>query len=362
MAHDGRIIARVRAVQAYHDCNGSIKAAAQKLCKQGVLLGGQEQFVRRWVKRAESGQSMLDNVRSGRPRQLSNQAVSRARQLLTETRYSCAKTAVTLKAEGLCPKGVSASTIRRAARAADSNITFKSPRVVPKLTEAQKQARLKFARANRRRGWGNVMFTDSKYFRLGPARGGSGNKKWMLKDSTETIPAVKYPPTVHAYAGVTKYGKTELFFSTGTTGLKNGYEKGNRGVAAQEYVEQVLSKCIVPTARSLLEKRGILYWQLQQDGARAHTAKHTTGFLQQAHVNVLPNWPANSPDLSWIENLWGIVDRELRKQNYSNFEQFCEELRRIWDEVPCKTLVKLEKSMRRRMELCIELKGEHIGY
>lgn len=362
MAQSDRLTARVRAVQAYHDCNCDVRAAAHKLFEQGVLKERQEQFVRRWVGRAEAGEPLHDRARSGRPLRLSSAAVDRARHLLTKNSFSCAQAAIAVRAEGLCQQKVSSSTIRRAVKAGTSPVVFKSPRKVPLLTQAQKDARLRFARANRRRGWGNVMFSDTKYFRLGPAPGNTGNKKWMLKGKDDTVAVVKFPPSIHAYAGVTKFGKTDLIFSTGTTGLKNGYEKANRGVGAEEYMEAVLKKGLIPQAKTIFGRQGITNWELQQDGARAHTAKKTVAFLKQANVSVLPNWPPNSPDLSWIENLWGIVDKKLRRQNYANFEEFCTELRRIWNEIPVQTLQRLEKTMRRRMQLCIEREGGHVGY
>ncbi len=255
MAKHERLTARIRAVQAYHDCSCDAKAAAYKLYKQGVLKEGQQQFVRRWVTRAEAGEIMHDRGRSGRPSKVSEAVVDRARQLLTKQRFSCAQATNAVTSEGLCRSGVSASTIRRAVKSGAAPTVFKSPRKVPLLTQRQKDARLGFARRNRSRGWGNVMFSDSKYFRLGPAPGNSGNKKWMLKDSGDTVAVVKFPPSIHAYAGVTRFGKTDLIFSTGTTGLKNGYEKANRGVGAGEYIESVLKKGLIPQAKPSLVDR-----------------------------------------------------------------------------------------------------------
>ncbi len=51
----------------------------------------------------------------------------------------------------------------------------------------------------------------------------------------------------------------------------------------------------------------------QQDLAPAHTAKSSKSWLNDHGVGVL-DWPANSPDLNPIENLWGIVKRKMRNK------------------------------------------------
>ena len=51
----------------------------------------------------------------------------------------------------------------------------------------------------------------------------------------------------------------------------------------------------------------------QQDGAPAHNAKITQDWLG-GRINkfwVKGTWPANSPDLSPIENLWSILKNNL---------------------------------------------------
>ncbi len=48
----------------------------------------------------------------------------------------------------------------------------------------------------------------------------------------------------------------------------------------------------------------------QQDNAKPHTAAITTAWLHSRRVGVL-NWPTCSPDLSPIENIWGIIKREI---------------------------------------------------
>ncbi len=50
----------------------------------------------------------------------------------------------------------------------------------------------------------------------------------------------------------------------------------------------------------------------QQDNAKPHTAAVTTAWLRSRRVQVL-NWPACSPDLSSIENIWSIIKRKMSK-------------------------------------------------
>ena len=73
-----------------------------------------------------------------------------------------------------------------------------------------------------------------------------------------------------------------------------------KSVNAQTYVE-------------MLERNGIVdfYFEIgenavfQQDGASCHTASSTRMWFADKNVFLLENWPANSPDLSPIEQIWG---------------------------------------------------------
>ncbi len=67
----------------------------------------------------------------------------------------------------------------------------------------------------------------------------------------------------------------------------------------------------------------------QQDLAPAHSAKATITWFKDHGIPVL-NWPANSPDLNPIENLWGIVKRKMRYARPNNAEELKATIRATW--------------------------------
>ncbi len=75
-------------------------------------------------------------------------------------------------------------------------------------------------------------------------------------------------------------------------------------------VYQEMWKIMLASADQLFKDADFIF---QQDLAPAHTAISTKSWLNDHSVGVL-DWPANSPELSLIENLWGIVKRKMRNE------------------------------------------------
>ncbi len=81
--------------------------------------------------------------------------------------------------------------------------------------------------------------------------------------------------------------------------------------------QEILEHFMLPSADKLYGDADFIF---QQDLAPAHTAKGTKSWFNDHGVTVL-DWPANSPDLNPIENLWGIVKRKMRDTRPNNADE-----------------------------------------
>ncbi|GFU57347.1 transposable element Tc1 transposase [Trichonephila clavipes] len=75
-------------------------------------------------------------------------------------------------------------------------------------------------------------------------------------------------------------------------------------------------------------------------------------------------WPARSPDLNPIENVWDALGRQVAGRNYlpTNKNTLIRVLTEEWDKLPQQLLDNVVQSMVLRVECCITLHGGHIPY
>jgi hypothetical protein len=76
---------------------------------------------------------------------------------------------------------------------------------------------------------------------------------------------------------------------------------------AAEYQAAVLDNQLEGQANAQYDVNN---WFLMQDGASVHTSMPTIEAMG-SHMNILPGWPPNSPDLNPIEMFCAIIDRRL---------------------------------------------------
>ncbi len=126
-------------------------------------------------------------------------------------------------------------------------------------------------------------------------------------------------------------------------------------VTAPVYQES-LEHFMLPSADQLFKDADFIF---QQDLA---PAKSTKSWLNDHGVGVL-DWPANSPDLNPIDNLWGYCQEENEKQETKkNADELKATVKESWASIPPQQCHKLITSMPRRIEAVIKAKGAPTKY
>ena len=88
----------------------------------------------------------------------------------------------------------------------------------------------------------------------------------------------------------------------------------------------------------------------QQDNARIHVSRETRSFLTSCSVETM-DWPACSPDLNPIENIWGLLVRRVYANNRRFDTTYELKLAIIseWNSLDISLLKKLCDSMKKRL-------------
>ncbi len=179
-----------------------------------------------------------------------------------------------------------------------------------------------------------VLFSDECKFCI--SFGNQGPRVWRKSGEAQNPcclkSSVKFPQSVMIWAAMSSAGVGPLYFLKSTV----------NAVIYQDILEHFM-----------LLSADLIF---QQDLAPAHTAKGTKSWFNDHGVTVL-DWPANSPDLNPIENLWGIVKRKMRDTRPNNADDLKAAIKATWASITPEQCHRVIASMPRRIDAVIHAKG-----
>ncbi len=226
---------------------------------------------------------------------------------------------------------------------------FRKRATKPLLNQRQRQKRLTWAVEKKNwtvAQWSKVLFSDESKFCI--SFGNQGPRVWRKSGEAQNPcclkSSVKFPQSVMIWAAMSSAGVGPLCFLKST-------------VNAAIY-QEILEHFMLPSADKLYGDADFIF---QQDLAPAHTAKGTKSWFNDHGITVL-DWPANSPDLNPIENLWSIVKRKMRDTRPNNADELKATVKETWASIPPQQCHKLITSMPRRIEAVIKAKGAPTKY
>ncbi|GFT28555.1 transposable element Tc3 transposase [Trichonephila clavipes] len=192
--------------------------------------------------------------------------------------------------------------------------------------------------------WNEVVFTDESRICLqhhdGRFRVWRHRAERMLNSSVmhrHTGPA----PGVMVWGGIGYHSRTPLVRIASTSD-------------SQCYISEVLEPLV------LRYLQGLATAIFQQDNVQPHVTRIVQRFFVNHQIELLP-WPACSPDLSSIENMWSMVAQRLTLITFQAVtqDQFWQRVEAVWCAVPQEHIQSLFESMSRHVAAVI---CNNVGY
>ncbi|GFX87131.1 transposable element Tc3 transposase [Trichonephila clavipes] len=208
--------------------------------------------------------------------------------------YAVTSRTVAQHIESVTHHSVSARTIR--GRLQQIGLSARRPLLGLPLT--QNHRRLRRQLCNERRTWvaewNEVVFTDESRIYLQNHDGQI--RVWRHRGESMLNSCVMHHNTglalgIMAWSGIRYHSRTHLVRIAGT-------------LNSQRYMSKVLEPVVLPYLQGLATEI------FQQDNARPHVARIVQKFFVNHQIELLL-WPARSPYLSPIENMWSMVAQRL---------------------------------------------------
>lgn len=227
---------------------------------------------------------------------------------------------------------ISKTTVWR--RLKDNNYVYGNYLNKPRLTESQKLKRLEWAKKYINFNWSKVLFSDEATIYLD-----NSGKCWYL------IGHRKINRTTKCIIKRNIWGFITLDF-----GLCD-YKIFEYNLNANKY-ENILIEHLVTIYNN--------EYSYQQDNHPVHTSKEIKKLLSEKGIKTI-DWPANSPDINPIENLWGLIKRKLSEiiLTIDNFEQ---KIREVIECIDYSSIYNMISNMHLRVQKVIDNEGDIIDY
>ena len=246
---------------------------------------------------------------------------------------------------------VHAQTVRNALKEAGLGSIEKLAK--PMLSAKNIRARLAFAKAHRDwtvTDWQSVVWSDECKIN----RFQSDGRVWAWIRDTETLQPRHVKQTV-------KHGGGRIMVWGCFTHKGPGWIAKIDGNMNQDDYIYILQHQLMDTLNFYhLPLAKVIF---QHDNDPKHTALRVRQHLENQPFQVL-HWPAQSPDLNPIENLWAILKRRLNAFDTAprGLQELWDRVQPVWNSIEPELCLKLVATMPQRMEAVIKARGRWIDF
>ncbi len=292
------------------------------------------------IKRFKESGGISVRKGQGRKPKLNNRDLRSLRRHCIKNRHSSISD-ITTWAQDYFGKPLSSTTIRSYIHKCQLKLYCAKRK--PYVNSVQKRRRLLWAR--RHLGWTitqwkRVLWSDESVFQVFFGRNGRRVLRTKEKRIIQTVTSNKSKSQGLSWYGVVSVPLAKV---TCTSVMAPLMLKVHRDFGAQYAAFKKTSfqghPCI-----------------FQQDNAKPHSAHITKSWLRRKRVRVL-DWPACSPDLSPIENVWRILKRKMRQRRPRTVAHLKTCLQEEWDKITPETLHHLVSSVPKRLLSVVKRNG-----
>ena len=220
------------------------------------------------------------------------------------------------------------------------------------LTAEQKKKRLDWAMRfclYRVPSWRRIVFSDESRVSLHTKDGRL--RLWIR--SQQSMPAHQVVPLEHSGGGglliwgaIWFGGRSELKFFRTT-------------MNSERYLDLIESH-VYPLSEQLGDPS--VDWTFMDDNAPPHRSHLVTAYKALAGIRTL-KWPAKSPDLNPIENIWSLLKLKVRRQvaHGTTLIQLEEIIKEAWASIPQEAIDNLVQGMSSRVQKLLASRGDIIS-
>lgn len=299
-----------------------------------------------WVKRYTTEKSLDTHFKNCHGQRKTTESLDMA--LVNKAKEIPFTTLRELKAEVAHRSDISLSTIRRRLIAAGLKNRIPAQQTV--LTRENIRARLAFCEANRGRDWDKVVFSDEKTFQSSVNR-----KKSLWRPDNQ-----RYNP---------RYVQSRRFSGRVTCGVWGYITFAGPGELCEiesrlnsTQYKTILEEYYIPSMKVQFQQEARNFIFMQDNSPVHKSADATLWFRTHPEIELL-KWPAYSPDLNPIENVWAEMVRLWPEAGLRNRNQIIHEAQKLWNGLRGSDLIpKLFDSMDKRLGQVINNNGNWCKY
>lgn len=302
----------------------------------------QKNTVSLWVNRFVNEGSLESHPKSGRPR-ITTPQVDQAIYQYVENQPFTTSTDVARIFD------LSAITVRR--RLNEHGLFHFIPAQQTKLTEDHKRLRVQFCEENLDRDWEKVIFSDEKTF-----KSSVDTKEHLWRPKNERFNP-KYVQSVRK-SGRISCGVWGFVTASGVGQLCEISPRMN----SLEYTS-ILEDQLLPSWE-IMFREDFDDMLFMQDNSGVHTSALTRNWFRSHPEVTILQWPARSPDLNPMENIWAKLVYKWQMNTPVNRNNVLQEVNRRWELLIGDTeyISALYGSMANRLREVIEYDGNWCSY